>query len=270
MYHGLKQKHGKIQGVSMLPFGLVAGFAGEKEIRIIELAENGFTFRTAEKIADPELFRVCFYHYPKLEYEQVDLHSYTLECSGKYEFYYEYTLYLDNIGDIPDNMGDMDADETENGKSREYEGCKENKEYREYGEYREQVQAMLLWYDRYIRLKLTGDENELASAMTVYPTNGDAVTAENFEEQKKRWFGCEDQEYCRKETGRERETEEKPQNRAEVMPETGSALEQFEWAVELDTTWLYEEYLETDLKVLFFCGYVPYLWTKKIRDASAA
>ena len=38
-------------------------------------------------------------------------------------------------------------------------------------------------------------------------------------------------------------------NRAEVMPETGSALEQFEWAVELDTTWLYEEYLATDLKV---------------------
>ena len=54
------------------------------------------------------------------------------------------------------------------------------------------------------------------------------------------------------------------------MPETGSALEQFEWAVELDTTWLYEEYLATDLKVLFFCGYVPYVWTKKIRDASAA
>ena len=52
MYHGLKQKHGKIQGVSMLPFGLVAGFAGEKEIRVIELAENGFTFRTAEKIED--------------------------------------------------------------------------------------------------------------------------------------------------------------------------------------------------------------------------
>ena len=52
---------------------------------------------------------------------------------------------------------------------------------------------MLLWYDRYIRLKLTGDENELASAMTVYPTNGDAVTAESFEEQKKRWFDSRDQ-----------------------------------------------------------------------------
>ena len=57
-------------------------------------------------------------------------------------------------------MGDMDADETENGKSREYEG---HKEYKVYGEYREQVQAMLLWYDRYIRLKLTGDENEPVS-----------------------------------------------------------------------------------------------------------
>ena len=256
MYHGLKQKHGKIQGVSMLPFGLVAGFAGEKEIRIIELAENGFTFRTAEKIADPELFRVCFYHYPKLEYEQVELHSYTLECSGKYEFYYEYTLYLDNIGDMPDDIGYMDADETENGKSREYEGCKENKEYREY---RKQVQALLLWYDRYIRLKLTGDENELASAMTAYPENGDAVTAESFEEQKKQWFDSRDQGNCRKETGRERATEEKSQNRSEVMPETGSALEQFEWAVELDTTWLYEEYLEKEYGIARFewesCGY---------------
>ena len=37
----------------MLPFGLIAGFAGEKEIRIIEIAENAFIFRTAENIADP-------------------------------------------------------------------------------------------------------------------------------------------------------------------------------------------------------------------------
>ena len=74
----------------MLPFGLIAGFAGEKEIRIIELAENGFNLPHSRKNKQtPELFRVCFYHYPKLEYEQVELHSYTLECSGEYEFYYE-------------------------------------------------------------------------------------------------------------------------------------------------------------------------------------
>lgn len=230
----------KIQGVSMLPFGLIAGFAGEKEIRIIELAENGFTFRTAEKIADPELFRVCFYHYPKLEYEQVELHSYsysyTLECSGEYEFYNEYTLYLDNV------------DETDKCEGRE------SGEYKEVREYRKQVQTLLLWYDRYIRLKLTGDENELASAMTAYPENGDVVTDKSFEDQKKLWFGCEDQENSRKENVRERsteaelETQNKAENKTSVMSETKNALEQFEWAVELDTPWLYEKYLEADFK----------------------
>ena len=209
----------------MLPFGLVAGFAGEKEIRITELADNGFTFRTAEKIADPELFRVCFYHYPKLGYEQVELHSYayTLECSGEYEFYNEYTLYLDNV----DDLGNINDPET----------C-ESGEYREDTEvrqYREQVQTLFLWYDRYIRLKLAGDENELASAMTAYPENGDVVTAGSLWEQKKQWFACEDQETCK--------------NKAAVMSEAGSALEQFEWAVELDTPWLYEEYLSADFKV---------------------
>lgn len=215
----------KIQGVSMLPFGLIAGFAGEKEIRITELADNGFVFRTAEKIADPELFRVCFYHYPKLKYEQVELHSYsyTLECSGEYEFYNEYTLYLDNVDD-QDNINDPEKCE-----SREY---REDTEVRQY---REQVQTLLLWYDRYIRLKLTGDENELASAMTAYPENGDVVTEGSLWEQKKRWFACEDQETCK--------------NKAAVMSETGSALEQFEGAVELDTPWLYEEYLSANLKV---------------------
>ena len=37
-----------INGVSMIPFGLLAGFADQNEIRIIELAENGFRFRTAK------------------------------------------------------------------------------------------------------------------------------------------------------------------------------------------------------------------------------
>ena len=33
--------------VEMIPFGLLAGFYGEKEIRITKLAEEGFFFRTA-------------------------------------------------------------------------------------------------------------------------------------------------------------------------------------------------------------------------------
>ena len=37
----------KIHGIPMIPFGLLAGFMGEKEIRITELAEEGFCFRIA-------------------------------------------------------------------------------------------------------------------------------------------------------------------------------------------------------------------------------
>ena len=37
-----------INGVSMIPFGLLAGFVEQNEIRIIELAENGFRFRMAK------------------------------------------------------------------------------------------------------------------------------------------------------------------------------------------------------------------------------
>ncbi len=204
----------------MLPFGLIAGFAGEKEIRIIELAENGFTFRTAEKIADPELFRVCFYHYPKLEYEQVELHSYTLECSGKYEFYNEYTLYMDNMDD---------------------------NENTEFIEYRKQVQCLLGWYDRYIQMKLLGDSEELASSMTAYPENGDVVTARSFEEQKKVWFLGKENRGGEKEAEVEEKTVQEEKTKLGAGLKSGQESQVFEYALELDNPWLYEEYLAQDL-----------------------
>ena len=222
----------KIQGVSMLPFGLIAGFAGEKEIRIIEIAEKGFIFRTAEKIADPELFRVCFYHYPKLEYEQVELHSYTLECSGEYEFYYEYTLYLDHIKN-KDIMWDSHfIDDNDSA---------------EFIEYRKQVQYLLGWYDRYIRMKLLGDSEELASFMTAYPEGGDVVTAGSFEEQKKVWLSGKENRVCEKETEAEKKTvlEEKTKLGDGLI--SGQESQVFEYALELDNPWLYEEYLSRDL-----------------------
>ena len=226
----------KIQGVSMLPFGLIAGFAGEKEIRIIEIAENGFIFRTAEKIADPELFRVCFYHYPKLEYEQVELHSYTLECSGEYEFYYEYTLYLDHIKN-KDIMWDSHfIDDNDSA---------------EFIEYRKQVQYLLGWYDRYIRMKLLGDSEELASFMTAYPEGGDVVTARDFEEQKKAWFFRETKEIHRDEKEVEAEKAKKTvqdaKQKLKTGLEVGSESPVSEYALELDNPWLYEEYLSKDL-----------------------
>ena len=45
----------------MIPFGLVAGFADGQEIRITELAEHGFCFRTLDEIREVKGFRICFY-----------------------------------------------------------------------------------------------------------------------------------------------------------------------------------------------------------------
>ena len=55
-----------INGVSMIPFGLLAGFVEQNEIRIIELAENGFRFRMAknqkniENTAEINAGMICF------------------------------------------------------------------------------------------------------------------------------------------------------------------------------------------------------------------
>ena len=44
----------------MIPFGLVTGFADGQEIRITELAEQGFCFRTLDEIREVKGFRICF------------------------------------------------------------------------------------------------------------------------------------------------------------------------------------------------------------------
>ena len=47
--------------VSMIPFGLLAGGVGGREVRITEIDESGFCFRTIEEnIADSEALKVCF------------------------------------------------------------------------------------------------------------------------------------------------------------------------------------------------------------------
>ncbi len=52
------------RAVEMIPFGLLAGFYGKKEIRITKLAEEGFCFRlcTASEITKlQEKLKLCFY-----------------------------------------------------------------------------------------------------------------------------------------------------------------------------------------------------------------
>ena len=65
--------------------------------------------------------------------------------------------------------------------------------------YRECAGKLILWYDRFVRLKLECEDGELAMALTGYPAKKDEQFAENFIEQKKEWFD-EGEDRARQET----------------------------------------------------------------------
>lgn len=124
-------------GISMIPFGLLSGFMDGKEIRILELAEEGFRFRLAEKAASPESFLVCFYDMEQADYHEIEIRNYTIEednvSSELVEFCMEYTVLVNSDS------------------------------------YRQEVRKLQGQYSRYIRLKLEDDDEELARALTEYP-----------------------------------------------------------------------------------------------------
>ena len=121
----------------MIPFGLLSGFMDGKEIRIIELAEEGFRFRLAEKAASPESFLACFYDMEQADYHEIEIRNYTIEednvSSELVEFCMEYTVLVNSES------------------------------------YRQEVRKLQGQYSRYIRLKLEDDDEELARALTEYP-----------------------------------------------------------------------------------------------------
>lgn len=60
--------------VEMIPFGLLAGFYGEKEVRITKLAEEGFCFRVSvasEILKLQESLRLCFYNMKQSRYQEI-------------------------------------------------------------------------------------------------------------------------------------------------------------------------------------------------------
>lgn len=124
-------------GISMIPFGLLSGFMDGKEIRIIELAEEGLRFRLSEKAASPESFLVCFYDMEQASYHEIEIRNYTIEkdkvSSELAEFCTEYTVFVNNES------------------------------------YRQEVRKLQGQYSRYIRLKLEDDDEELARVLTGYP-----------------------------------------------------------------------------------------------------
>ena len=191
----------------MIPFGLLSGFMDSKEIRITELGEDGFRFRLTEECPEPEQFRICFYDMKKAGYRKVEIRKFEMNAVA----------------------GTLEAEERcvqENDGSffREYSVRVEQKDYVQ------EVQRLAGEYSRYIRLKLDGDDGELAKTLTGYPAELDEVYCESLEEQKKLWFGGNSSSV--------RRNPDADQSVEESFLDKGTEL-----ALELNGPSLYEEYL---------------------------
>lgn len=102
-------------------------------------------------------------------------------------------------------------------------------------DYVQEVRRLAGEYNRYIRLKLEGDDGELAKSLTGYPAELDEMHCRSLEEQKKRWFF--------------RESEKASGNPQNTMgTEELRLLDSAEFALELNCTSLYEEYLRQPLQ----------------------
>lgn len=102
------------------------------------------------------------------------------------------------------------------------------------GEYREQVKRLVTDYDKYISLKLAGDDSYLSEKMVGYPAELDEVYAESFEEQKKEWFSCvgDGIQECR--------------NTWEHKKWNITDFPEFELAITIDRPELYYDFLQKD------------------------
>ena len=108
-------------------------------------------------------------------------------------------------------------------------------------DYVQEVRRLAGEYNRYIRLKLDGDDGELAKSLTGYPAELDEMHCRSLEEQKRQWFF--------------REGEKASGNPQDTMGEEElKLLDNTEFALELNCTSLYEEYLRQPLQA-FLASY---------------
>lgn len=138
--------------ISMIPFGLLAGFADTKEIRLTVVAENGFQFRVAQELEVVKSFQVCFYDDMLAEYHEVLVREFRMKKEQQEKFYSTYTVFTKQE------------------------------------DFKKEVQNLSVRYSHYIRLKLEKDDGELTKEMTGYPAENDEIFAENIQQQKKEWF----------------------------------------------------------------------------------
>lgn len=235
----------KIHGIPMIPFGLLAGFMGEKEIRITELAEEGFCFRIARshmksyekvdtfngKLKTQNIitdFRICFYNMKKSEYEEIKIFS----------------AY---IWEITQESSDDSDDFTEQ-QAFYAEYCVRTDQE----DYKNAVRRLAGEYSRYIRLKLEEEDAQLGHVLTGYPAEKDEEYQETFRKQKARIADqiciqekadkCLQKPYLKEASGKN---------------PLSTSFSEVEYAIELDNPDLYESYLSESIE-----DFVKKYWEK--------
>lgn len=209
--------------VSMIPFGLLAGFVEGREVRITEIDESGFCFRTIEEnISDSEALKVCFYDikngcYRELEIPEYDIQRFDMVDAELSGFYVKYKVTVKQKA------------------------------------YAEAVQRLLYQYNHYIHLKLEEDDSALAKSLTGYPGELDEVKRGSLEEQVGIWRreltpdGLESAYNGKRidltDNCSQYGTGFEPGYKCQVPPESGVA----ELALEIDRPELYQEYLNSSL-----------------------
>lgn len=139
-------------GVSMIPYGLLAGIVDGQEVRITQLGENGFQFRMTEKKENIREIRLQFFVEREHCYREIRILGNRIQTVEEKRFFTEYTVWTE---------------------AKEYQQC---------------VQQLLSDYWNYITLKMTGTDGEVAAAYTDYPVHLDEEYAESLETQKEEWF----------------------------------------------------------------------------------
>lgn len=141
--------------ISMLPFGILAGYWGKREVRITAISEYGFQTRLAAPATAKQKnapWELAFYDQKTASYQRILLRDATLLQEKEEDFDTIYTFATDQE------------------------------------DYRNAVQRLALQYSQYIRWKMEDDDAALAEEMTGYPAEQDAFHLESLEEQKKVWF----------------------------------------------------------------------------------
>lgn len=103
-------------------------------------------------------------------------------------------------------------------------------------EFSRAVQKLLRQYDCYIRLKLECCDAEVSEALIGYPADLDEVHMDSLAAQKKRWF----------KTDSKKELTEKPEKNREDRGQVKTEI-----ALELDQPYLYEKYLSCSIEDFF-------------------